>query len=169
MIQKFQAIQDKEKTHIAFTPSYSQVSWHLARTEFMAKLLLGTVPEVKGAITQNSNSWIYWDHDLRPAELTIIRIATMDQSNPEQVLSEVIQLLEAAVNEASEWKLPKIGVWNPDELTTAALKEISERQKGTLDLGFEDREDHAIPSLRWREDKSLNNVVWDSNEYYAWC
>jgi hypothetical protein len=169
MVQSFRKIRDKEKTHIAFTPSYAQVAWHLARTEYMSKILLGVVPQFKGAITQSTNSWIYWDHDLRPCELTIIRIATIDRSNTEQVFSEVTQLLEAAVKEAAEWKLPKIGIWNPDTIVTAALKEVGERQNGTLDILFEDREDHAIPSLRWREDKSLDSVVWDSNEYYAWC
>jgi hypothetical protein len=34
---------------------------------------------------------------------------------------------------------------------------------------LEERDDGSIPSLRWREGRPVDNVVWELNEYYAWC
>ena len=170
MKKRFQSIHDKEKTHITFTSSFPQVSWHLIRTEFMAKILLNKIPQIKGAITESGKSWIYWDHDLRAKELVIIRLVSENHNDaPHSVVEDAEALLTAAVKEAVEWDIPKVCIWNPDKLISDAANKISGGHDGSLQTVYEDRGDHAIPSLRWREDKPVDDVVWDFNEYYAWC
>src|ERR1700760_1687969 len=79
MSNKFQSIQDNEKTRIAFKPSHAQISWHLNRAEFVSNILLQSIPHQKGAITEGGSSWVCWDHDLRASELVIIRMGSLGQ------------------------------------------------------------------------------------------
>jgi hypothetical protein len=151
---------------LAFTPSFKQVSWHLTRAEIMAKAIFSKIPQAKGAITESRQSWIYWDHDLRAQELVIIRLVSLNHMDIEQRKSEVISLLEAAVREAAEWNLPKVFLWSPDEIVSNAVKTIYRRDE--LSSVFEDGTQH-LPSLRWHAEKSIENVNWEYNEYFAWC
>ena len=161
------SIQDKEKTHIALAPTFAQVSWHMRRAEIMADVLLKKNPQIRGAITENRASWLYWDHDLRANELVIIRIVLIDHTNIEATRIDLRALLEAAIREATEWNIPKVCIWNPDSLCRETVDEIC-REGSLFNAVYEGRDNH-IPSLRWREDKSVEDVVWDFNEYYGWC
>jgi hypothetical protein len=164
-----QSIQDKEKTHIALAPSFAQVSWHLKRAEFMANILFNKIPHIKGAITKSGSSWLYWDHDLRANELVVLRIVSLDQFSAEEHRADVRLLLEAAIKEAAQWEIPKVFIWNPNKLCSEVVDELCGwDERHLLKATYEDRDNH-IPSLRWRGDKSVEDVVWDYNEYYAWC
>ncbi|KAK4448920.1 hypothetical protein QBC34DRAFT_485324 [Podospora aff. communis PSN243] len=100
------------------------------------------------ASTVGGDSWVYWDHDLRENKLKILR-AVKGQKDGALAMQG---LLRAALKEAQEWGLPKVLVGG-----------------GKLALAFDEREDGSIPSLRWKGGESLGDVVWEENEYYAWC
>ncbi|EAQ93802.1 hypothetical protein CHGG_02037 [Chaetomium globosum CBS 148.51] len=157
------------KTHVAFLPTAEQMAWHFTRDGYVCKTLLGREVVHRGAKTEDGASWIYWDHDLREKKLKVLRVVTREEDGGEKQRGDVKKLLMAALAEAREWGLPKVLVWNPTtkvaEVTTGIWKDLGPKVQVT----FEEREDGSIPSLRWKGDKGLEEVVWESNEYYAWC
>lgn len=157
------------KTHVAFLPTPEQLAWHFTRDAYVCKTLLGREVVHRGAKTEDGTAWIYWDHDLREKKLKVLRIVTREEDGLEKQRGDVKKLLLAALAEAREWGLPKVLVWNPTtevaEVTTGIWRELGPNVQVT----FEEREDGSIPSLRWNDGKGLEEVVWESNEYYAWC
>lgn len=167
---------DRTKTYIAFSPEYAQISWQLAREEFMADVMLSRKIERRGAITTSGHSWVYWYHDFREKNMKIMRFVTLDRDpNTEAVPSEkekiwdIIDLLQAAAAEAVAWGLKKVVVWNPDTLTTAAVKGFHNLHEEEVDVIFDERPDTAIPSFRWKGRRNTRDTIWDSNDYYCWC
>jgi hypothetical protein len=157
--------------HIAFEPSHAQAHWHFAREEFTSQKLFGRVPEVKGAITEDGQSWIYWDRNFGEKKVNVQRIVQPEQvvHEPENVLNSVSALLETAVAQAAEWELKKVVVWNPNDVIARAAEALGLKYSKGLVVRLEERTDGSIPSLRWKDDESLEKVVWDQNEYYGWC
>jgi hypothetical protein len=76
-------------------------------------------------------------------------------------------LLSAALKEAVEWGLKKVGIWQPSALLGMAAV-LLWGENPTVKLTFEQREDGSIPSLRWKGGEKME-TVWEDNEYYAWC
>ncbi|KAK1656026.1 hypothetical protein BDP81DRAFT_414005 [Colletotrichum phormii] len=157
--KKLANLPEDGKTHVAFAPSADQMLWHFTRDSFMAKQLSGRDVTHRGAATVDGKAWVYWDHDFREKKLKVLRVA----GDPE---ADVTALLQAAVIEAAEWGLAKVLVWNPDEGVSASAKRVSDRTGGAVRVVFDERLDGSIPSLRW---KGEGEVVWEDNEYYAWC
>jgi hypothetical protein len=168
---RFQRLAESgdDKTHVTFLPTAEQMAWHFTRDAYVCKTLLGREVVHRGAKTEDGASWIYWDHDLRDKKLKVLRIVTREGDGPEKQREDVKKLLLAAVAEAREWALPKVLVWDPStevaEIATGIWKELGPK----VQVIFEEREDGSIPSLRWKGGKGLEGVVWESNEYYAWC
>lgn len=170
--RKFQQLADTKdgKTCVTFLPAPTQFSWHFARVAFMAKALRGVENvEHHGAQTSDGSSWIYWDHDLREKKLKIMRIVTQESDSREKREADIEALLKAALAEASAWGLPKMGVWSPGRETSAAAMNIWHEVGSTLALSFESRSADSIPSLRWKGGKDVSEIVWENNEYFAWC
>ncbi|KAL2192639.1 hypothetical protein P885DRAFT_47162 [Corynascus similis CBS 632.67] len=159
------------RTHVAFLPTPEQVAWHFARDKYVCQVLLGREVVHRGAKTDDGNGWIYWDHDLREKKLKILRIVTRDEEegSAETRRGTVKKLVLAALAEAREWGLPKVLIWAPSEEIAAIATEIWRELGPKMHLVFEEREDGSIPSLRWKDRKAVDKVVWESNEYYAWC
>ncbi|OLN97247.1 Lysine acetyltransferase 2 [Colletotrichum chlorophyti] len=157
--KKLASLPADGKTHVAFAPSGDQMLWHFARDSFMAKELRGREVVRRGAATVDGRAWVYWDHDFREKKLKVLRVA----GDPE---ADVTALLHAAVIEAADWELAKVLVWNPDSGISASAKRVSDRTDGAVRVIFDERLDGSIPSLRW---KGEGEVVWEDNEYYAWC
>lgn len=174
---KFQALAaDHKKTHVAFSPSYPQIAWQLAREQFMAGVLHKREIEHRGAITHSGKAWMYWDHDWREGKLKIMRIVTLDH-DPETGLKvmeenkivDVLELLRAAAAEATEWGLKKILIWNPDPTVTRGIKGFHNYHEDDVDAIFDERYESSIPSFRWKGGRSTENTVWNENHYYCWC
>jgi hypothetical protein len=157
------------KTRIAFLPTAEQVAWHFTRDAYVCKTLLGREVVHRGAKTDNGAAWIYWDHDLREKKLKVLRIVTREGDELEKQRGDVKKLLLAALAEAREWGLLKVLVWNPPAEVADVTTEIWRELGPKVHVSFEEREDGSIPSLRWRGGKGLEDVVWEINEYYAWC
>ncbi|KAK1831482.1 hypothetical protein QBC39DRAFT_351420 [Podospora conica] len=154
------------KTHVAFLPDTTQMTWHFTRDSYVAGVMRkGRSVQHRGARTAEGNSWVYWDHDLRENKLKILRVVIGDKD----AATEVKTLLRAALEEAQDWGLPKVLVWAPGAETCAAATELWREGGAKLELAFDQREDGSIPSLRWRENKGVGEVEWHENEYYAWC
>ncbi|WYZ39215.1 hypothetical protein EsH8_III_001129 [Colletotrichum jinshuiense] len=157
--KKLANLPDDGKTHVAFAPSGDQLLWHFTRDGFMARELAGREVVHRGAVTADGKAWVYWDHDFREKKLKVLRVA----GDPE---ADVTALLHAAVIEAADWGLAKVLVWNPDDGVSASAKSVSDRTGGAVRVVFDERLDGSIPSLRW---KGEGEVLWEDNEYYAWC
>ncbi|KAK1749655.1 hypothetical protein QBC47DRAFT_131327 [Echria macrotheca] len=157
---------DSSKKYVAFLPDYTQVSWHFTRASYVARVMReGREIENRGARTADGESWLYWDHDLRENKLKILRVVVGEKDG----VAAVKALLRAAVKEAQDWGLPKVLVWAPGEETGLAALELWREGGGKLGVVLDEREDGSIPSLRWKADEDVKNVVWEANEYYAWC
>lgn len=164
------ALPDDGKIHVAFAPSLAQIEWQLARESFMVGVIHPGRPiERRGAITEDGESWILWDHDWRENKLKVLRIVTPGPMTEERRAADAAVLLQAAMEEAAAWGLPKVLVWNPDEAITAAVKGVSNENVGLVTVVFDERLDGSIPCLRWKGGKGTENVTWEDNLYYAWC
>lgn len=176
MRAKFQRLAaDHTKTHVAFAPDYPQISWQLAREQFMTDVMFDRQLKRRGAITTSGRSWVYWDHDWREQKLKILRFVLLDPETGDARTSEeakawdVVQLLQAAAAEAAEWGLKKVLVWNPDATTTRGIKGFHNFHEQDVDVIFDERKDASIPSLRWKGGRNTTDTAWEDNHYYAWC
>lgn len=162
---------DHTRTHVAFAPDYAQISWQLAREQFMTSVIFNRQIERRGAITTSGRSWVYWDHDWREKKLKILRFVLLDAHpqtgapvSEEEKVWDVVKLLQAAAAEAVEWGLKKVLVWNPDATTTRGIKGFHNFHED-VDVIFDERKDTAIPSLRWNGGRSTVDTVWEDNHY----
>ncbi|KAG7293617.1 hypothetical protein NEMBOFW57_003671 [Staphylotrichum longicolle] len=157
------------KTHVAFLPTAEQLAWHFARDKYVCQTLLGREVVYRGAKTADGNAWIYWDHDLREKKLKVLRIVTGEGDGEEKRRGDVRALVLAALVEAKDWGLHKVLVWEPSVDVAAVATDLWRDLGPGLEVVFDEREDGSIPSLRWKQGKSLDAVVWEDDEYYAWC
>ncbi|KAK3954853.1 hypothetical protein QBC32DRAFT_71560 [Pseudoneurospora amorphoporcata] len=166
---RFDRIPTDGATHVAFVPSFAQMSWQVARAEFVSgKLLDGKIPENRGAITSNGRAWIYWEHDWKSKKLKVLKVVTVLESTPQQRINDIRVLVEAALVEATTWGLGTVLLWNPDEETTLGCKAVGDVHPHDIDAVFDERIDDSIPSLRWAGGKH-KDTVWEDNYYYCWC
>ncbi|KAK4239291.1 hypothetical protein C8A03DRAFT_14297 [Achaetomium macrosporum] len=159
-------------THMIFLPTPAQLAWHFARDKYVCRTLLGREVVHRGARTADGKAWVSWDHDLREKKLKILKIVTGAGDEPTKRKADAKKLLLAAMAEARDWGLPKVLVWKPGgpwEWAMAAATEIWRDLGPNVQVVFEEREDGSIPSLRWKAGKSLEGLVWEDSEYYAWC
>ncbi|KAK1768899.1 hypothetical protein QBC33DRAFT_469436 [Phialemonium atrogriseum] len=155
---------------VAFVPSFAQISWQLAREDFMARKLFGVSVERRGAVTADGKAWVVWDHDWREKKLKVMRLVATHDGGGEagERIAALKALLEAALAEASAWGLQKVLVWNPDGEVTVACKAVGNAHEDSVKLVLDERLDGSIPSFRWRgEDK--RDTIWEDNYYYCWC
>ena len=160
---------DGGKTRVVFLPTAEQLAWHFARDKYVCQTLLGREVVYRGAQTADGSAWIYWDHDLREKKLKVLRIVTGDGDSEEKRRGDVRALVLAALAEAKAWGLHKVLVWEPSVEVAAVATDLWRELGPGLEVVFDEREDGSIPSLRWKEGKSLEGVEWEDDEYYAWC
>lgn len=156
-------------THVAFLPSFEQISWQLAREEFMTRAMFGASVERRGAMTADGKAWVCWDHDWREKKLKVMRLVTIRGGEAADRVGDITALLEAALAEASAWGLQKVLVWNPDAETTVACKNVGNAHEDRVKLILDERLNGSIPSLRWKDGEDTRDTVWVDNQYYCWC
>jgi hypothetical protein len=155
--------QEGGSIHIAFEPSFEQVSWHLSRADYLGKILRGKIPTHVGAYTKDRRSWVYWYHDFRTEELAIQRLVIPEYD------SDIVELLAAAAGEAQAWDLKRVVLWNPTEEVVEAATEWGEQWNHKIKVEVKASTETSIPSLRLKGGKDSKGVVWHYDEYYAWC
>lgn len=177
MKAKFQRLAaDHTRTHVAFAPDFAQISWQLAREDFMTGVMHAKHITHRGAITHSGRSWVYWEHSWKTKQLKILRFVLLEVDpatgyviSEEKKAWEVLELLQAAAAEAAAWGLKKVLVWNPDAATTTGIKGFHDLHEQEVDVIFDERKDAAIPSFRWKGGHGTEDTVWQDNQYYAWC
>lgn len=173
---RFEALPADGKTHIVFLPTYAQIAWQLARSQYDANKMLGKSIASKGAITTSGSSWIYWAHDWRAKRLRVLRIVQGIKGNgsAEQRVGDVRVLLEAALAEANAWGLPKVVIWNPDGVVTLGCKTLGNYHPHNVKITFDERMDGCVPSMRWKypaqaegENTPSKSIEWEDN--FGYC
>ena len=183
-----QASLSSKKTHVALVPNVTIFQWHHAREEFIADVLWGRVPLVKGAeveIEEGKRVWCVWTRTFGDADtaniLHILRLVIesetefrdqqlgfgndhteLDGKNKRVILA-VASVLRAAQREAAQWKMQCVQLWNPTPFGFLAAREI-ERE-----IEMVDREQKSIASLRWDDSEHIPEIEWVANEKYSWC
>ena len=185
-------IRGQSDIQVALIPDVQTMQWHHAREEFAAKEVLNRTPEIKGAIVKcetGQRIWCIWTRTFGNEEsgntLHILRLVIEGEEEPgrqgpqtppppqdtvnnnssrEQALCAAA-VLYAAQQEAADWNMNDVQLWNPTPLLVLAAKEL--QPTATVI----DRDEESITSLRWhgREIEAGSNVQWIGNEKYGWC
>ncbi|KAI9158259.1 hypothetical protein HJFPF1_06251 [Paramyrothecium foliicola] len=167
--------QPSDKTRVALLPDFDNYMRHLHREGFMCKHLFKRAPETHGALYGEGSSrrvWAVWTRGFygpieKPEKNTlyILRFVVEDESMSDDELKEAVKaVLGAAQNEAKEWQLPKVEIWNPDE----RIKRLAEDTK-ELEAKFVVRENDSITSLNWFGSDAGEEIEWAVNEKFEWC
>ena len=165
------------KTHVALLPSHDTMQWHHLREDFVTNALFGRSPTTKGAIggRDGARVWAVWTRSfygplIDPKSgntLHILRLVIEDESDAarEENTRALRGILELARDEAREWQLGTVQMWNP----TAYVERLVEG----MEIGHEkvDREEESIASLMWygEGEGKVENIDWVWNEKYGWC
>ncbi|KAL2270762.1 hypothetical protein VTJ83DRAFT_133 [Remersonia thermophila] len=159
------------RTRVAFLPDAELLRWHFARDGYACRTLAGREAAHRGARTADASAWVLWDHDLREGKLKVLRLVedAAGSGGEGERREHVKALLRAALAEAADWGLRTVLVWSPSKAAAAAAAELWSELQPRVQVALEEREDGSVPSLRWKGDKPLDNVVWEANEYFAWC
>ena len=172
---------------VAILPSAGTMQWHHAREEFIGHEIMGKVPRVKGALHESCSrqrTWVVWTRTFGDVPknnvLHILRLvveseqdsddceqdrkekheSTVEQVSRKDLIVAVAALLQRAREEAREWNMPNIQIWNPDRLVQDAAKLL------LSDTSVIHRDEGSIASLMWHGEKG--EVDWVMNEKYAW-
>ena len=158
--EKMESLPNDGRTHVAFLPSFEQLDWQFTRDELSTKPKGHPEPSNHGAAIDDDSGWIYWHHDLSKNMLVIHRVVA---DTPEAVRD----LLSAAAAEAGRSGLERVVAWNPEGTVEDGARLLAEEGEA-VKVRFENREEYRRPCLRWKGGAN-GDVVWEENQYYAWC
>jgi len=168
-----------ETIHVAIRPDADHFGWHHAREEFQTRVLGKSYPKIKGAIHQPTGIALIWcrvyatkAEDWKLHVLHVVIPSTAKSSS--QAQEALAALLLRAQLEAHNWEMASgVEVWDPSDLVLAAAQRLRVQEQGKVEVIARDQ-DH-ICSLRWNRSSDDtapvpdDNIVWVSNEKYAWC
>jgi hypothetical protein len=170
-------------TFMCLLPDPETMLWHHAREEFAAKRLCPgkDVPVHKGAWAVRMDEemsfgvHVIWTRmfGANPEEnvMHILRVAIrgQDRVNPnnktdcDEIVELIAAVLRRAQEEAMEWGMKEVQIWNPEPMTVQACETLV----GAEGVKIVGREEESIPCLRW---KGLEGrVEWVANEKFGWC
>lgn len=172
-----QRLQEQSKsrpstTYVAIRPDMEHFAWHTARDEFQCRILGKGHPSTKGAIHRGTGLALIWCRVYAASErdwqLHILHtIIPPSIQTTADVQAAMAALLLRAQLEASQWEMAAgVEVWDPTDLTVAAAQRLKSEEECTVEVITRDKE--HLCSLRWN-DRDDEDVVWLSNEKYAWC
>lgn len=86
----------------------------------------------------------------------------------EAYIPAIAALFRFAREEARQWNMADVEIWNPSELTVKAVKSLDPE----AEVVHRDKE--SIASLMWYGERPndgpvTNYVDWLANEKYGWC
>ncbi|KAI8628968.1 hypothetical protein F5Y19DRAFT_435704 [Xylariaceae sp. FL1651] len=175
---------------VVILPDIDHMLWHIRKEDFATKHLFGTTPLAKGAIAgpPGKQVWAIWTHRYygRPDAaspsnvLYILRLViegddsankqtSIGPMNPDHRLPEgqaahLEAVLRAAQNEAAEWQLNCVKLWEPSPWAHKAIA------SSLIDHTVVEREEDSIASIMWYIDDGHVKTppVFINNEHYAW-
>ncbi|EAT83212.1 hypothetical protein HBH56_194460 [Parastagonospora nodorum] len=192
-LRKSMAIPTKDATkRVSIISDVDHMGWHFAKEEIACRHIFDTVPETKGALAgpPGNQTWVTWQHryykhpDLEAtnnvlyilrlvveADETASRLPSHAEKMPgrdlyEQQKSQLKAVLHAAQNEAFEWKLDSVHIWDPTPLVQRMLKEMD------IPYNTAERTVESVASGMWYDGNdgiSTSPPLWLNNEHYAWC
>lgn len=192
-LRKSMAIPTEDATkRVSIISDVDHMGWHFAKEETACKHIFGSVPETKGALAgpPGKQTWVTWQHryykhpDLEATDnvLYILRLVveadetasrlpshtdkTPDRELYEEQKRQLEAVLRAAQNEAFEWKLDSVHLWDPTPLVQRMLKE--------MDIKYDtaERMVESVASGMWFDEDggiTKSSPLWLNNEHYAWC
>ena len=179
MIRRAMTSSSSTKTRIMLVPDLDHMLWHHRKEDFACDKLFGKQPQIKGALIGefNDRMWVIWTHryygdphaSSSDNTLYILRIVienkSTDPEHQEHQAEQMRALLWAAQNEAAEWDLPCVKLWDPAHLVQDMVERTGIQHRKV------DREEESIASLSWFGEGSGKEdmVEWLGNEKYGWC
>ena len=179
MIRRAMTSSSNGKTRMMVVPDLDHMLWHHRKEEFACKKLFGKQPQVKGAVIGEVNDriWVIWTRryygDPHAAfsdnTLYILRIVIEHKgTDPEQREHQARQMraiLWAAQNEAADWHLRYVKLWDPAHLFQDMVERTGIQHRKV------ERGDESIANLLWFGEGSgkEHNLEWLRNEKYGWC
>ena len=181
---------DSGRDRFIILPDLDHKLWHIRKDDFATKYLFGKIPQLKGAIagTRGNRVWAVWTHryygqpSIEPSMnvLYILRLvleggesdsmSTVDSDDPQRIRNKeraatLKAVLRAALNEAVEWKLDYIKLWEPSSWILSKIVDSHIPHRPVV------REEESIASvMMYDKTAALDRPpVWINNEHYAWC
>ncbi|KAH7087341.1 hypothetical protein FB567DRAFT_524832 [Paraphoma chrysanthemicola] len=180
------------KTRFSIVPDIDHMGWHLGKEDFACNHLFGKTPQAKGAISGSPGNqiWVLWTHryyehpdgENTSNVLYILRLVmergeavahplskplTAHRGEDYEYQKTILKaVLQAARNEAAEWKLDSIQLWDPSPLVRAMLVEME------VEFKIVERTETSIASGMWYDEQGIVSQevpMWLHNEHYAWC
>lgn len=158
---------------VAFAPDLAHFAWHHAREEFVSETLGLPGALVKGAIHRPSGLALIWSRVFSAKQQdwqlhilhAVIPPRKKDTAEGLRILSA---LLLRAQLEAHRWSmLGGVEVWDPSDIIVDAAQSLRTDVHEKLEVVHRDQE--HVCSLRWIGAGSVEDVVWEYNQKYAWC
>lgn len=171
------AAASTSKTLLAIVPDRHTMLWHHKKEEYICQHLFKKPPDVKGAVAGETGNrvWAIWtrgfygplDDPKSGNKLYILRLVIENPNSEErgEQAEHLKAVLKVAQDDAAEWTLDHVELWNPDE----KLRELIGRTG--IEYRMVERDNESIPSLLLFGDVSIgqDNVEWIANEKFAWC
>lgn len=179
MIRRKMVSSSSQKTRMMLVPDLDHMLWHHRKEEFACDKLFGKQPNIKGAATGDFGNriWVIWTHcyygnpeySSPDNTLYILRLVIENEdANLGQRQTQVKQLhrlIQAAQNEAAEWYLPSVKIWDPAHLIQDLIERTGIQHRKV------ERESESIACLLWFGPGSgkEDTLEWLGNEKYGWC
>jgi hypothetical protein len=176
LLRKYLSEHAKDgKPQFAFIPNYDIIRWHLYRGEFIANRVFKDQEQspIKGAVAgpEGHRVWAIWTRnysgdgdDAEKNTMYILRLVVEDDTTPEEELtSSFATVIHKAQEDARQWRLGKIELWNPTPVLDALI------EKSGLGHDVVERQKDSIPSLMWHRESDAGQVDWVANEKFCWC
>ncbi|KAM5448558.1 hypothetical protein MaudCBS49596_005353 [Microsporum audouinii] len=192
LVRKSVAAAGPGRLRHTIIPDVDHILWHGCREKFACEKLFGKVPDIKGAVIGDLGNrvWVLWKHrfvgtpgDKEAANtLYILRLVVENRTvlrsfstvpaqlvalreEQEFLVQYVRDTIRAARNEAAEWKLNSVEIWDPSVQVQNLI------QRAQIPHRKETRLDNEICCFNWLrkgEDKEAT-VEWVATEKYCWC
>jgi hypothetical protein len=158
-----------KKPAFAIIPDFQTLEWHHLRQSFMATKLYPShpAPTINGAISGGavgSRIWIIFTRGYKD-KMYILRLVVEEERVTDENAQKLASVLRIAQQEAGEWELKSVAVWNVSEVVIGLF------EKTGLDVEHVQREEESIASLMWYGEGNggPEDVEWVANEKFAWC
>ncbi|KAH8882065.1 hypothetical protein GQ53DRAFT_886027 [Thozetella sp. PMI_491] len=125
----------------------------------------GRVPQFHGTLCEDADAWMFWFHDFRKQQLAIQRLRC--PSGEEEIQAQIVaSLLHNALEESVKWNLPRVVIWDTNDIVTQAIRLLEET--AGIEVRMEGQSRKSVTSVRWKWAGEKKAVTVHINEFYEW-